>query len=150
MENPRNQEHISTLTLVQRLLWWPKNSIQQSVEFFLSYLSNGDGSTCNGRKMEKSGDPRWRQPPRSQARSGCVRRLLAMKFYGQDRPVVALLPVRHVYNSGGRNQLPRLNPDRPKNGSKRPSSGFFRFLGFSLGFWGWIITWHPKLGLYRA
>ena len=24
------------------------------------------------------------------------------------------------------------------------------FLGFSLGFWGWILTWHPKLGLYRA
>ena len=45
MESPRDQEHINTLTLVQRLLWWPENSIQQSVEFFfLSYLSNGDES----------------------------------------------------------------------------------------------------------
>ena len=44
MESPRDQEHISTLTLVQRFLWWPKNSIQQSTEFVLPYLSNGDES----------------------------------------------------------------------------------------------------------
>ena len=58
-----------------------------------------------------------------------------MKFYGQDRPVVALLPVQSVYSSGGRNQLPRLKPDRPKNGLKRPNSGFLGFEDFLLGFW---------------
>ena len=58
----------------------------------------------------------------------------AVKFYGQDRPVVAILPVRRMYSSGGRNRLPRLKPDRPKNGSKRPSSGFSGLLDFLLGF----------------
>ena len=109
------------------------------------------GSAWNGREMKKSGYPRWRLPPRSPARSGRVRLRLAVKFHCQDCPVVALLPVRRVYSVGGLNRLPRLKPDQPKNGSKRPSSGFsgFFFL-FSLGFWGWILTWHPKLGLYRA
>ena len=47
--------------------------------------------------------------------------------------VVLLLHLRRVYSSGGRNRLPRLKPDRPKNGSKRPSSGFSGFFGiFSL------------------
>ena len=44
MESPRDQEHISTLTLVQRLLWWPKNSIQQSAEFVFVVSFNGDES----------------------------------------------------------------------------------------------------------
>ena len=44
MESPRDQELISTLTLVQRLLWWPENLIQQSAGFVLSYFSNGDES----------------------------------------------------------------------------------------------------------
>ena len=66
------------------------------------------GSAWNGRKMTKSGDPRWRLPPCSPARS-------------VGRLVVALLPSRCVYSSGGRNRLPRLKSDRPKNGSKRPS-----------------------------
>ena len=44
MESPRDQEHIITLTLVQRLLWLSENLIQQSTKFFLSYLSNGDES----------------------------------------------------------------------------------------------------------
>ena len=44
MESPRDQEHISTLTLVQRLLWWPENSIQQSVEFVFVVSFNGDES----------------------------------------------------------------------------------------------------------
>ena len=57
-----------------------------------------------------------------------------MKFYGQDRSVVVLLPVQCVYSSGGRNRLPRLKPDRPKNGSKRPSSGFSCFWDFLSGF----------------
>ena len=57
-----------------------------------------------------------------------------MKFYGQDQPVVALLPFQGMYSSGGWNRLPRLKPDRPKNGSKGPSSGFSGFLDFLLGF----------------
>ena len=92
------------------------------------------GSAWNGQKMTKSGDPRWRLPPCSPARSGRIRRRLAMKFYGQDRPVVALLPVQCVYTNGGRNRLPRLKPDRPKNWSKRPSSGFSGFWDFLSGF----------------
>ena len=48
--------------------------------------------------------------------------------------VVFFLPVQSVYSSGGRNQLPRLKPDRPKNGSKRPSSGFSGFWNFLSGF----------------
>ena len=57
-----------------------------------------------------------------------------MKFYGQDRPVVALLSVQRVYSGGGRNRFPRLKPDRLKNGSKRPSSGFSSFFYFLSGF----------------
>ena len=108
------------------------------------------GSAWNGRKMTKSDDPRWRLPPCSPARSGHVRWRMAGKFHGDGRLVVALLPGRCIHSSGGRNRLPRLKPDRPENGLKRPSSGFSGFLGFSLRFWGWILTWHPKLGLYRA
>ena len=33
MESPRDQELISTITLVKTLLWWPENSIQQSANF---------------------------------------------------------------------------------------------------------------------
>ena len=36
-----------------------------------------------------------------------------------------------MYNGGGRNRLPRLKLDRPKNGSKLPSSGFWVFGVFS-------------------
>ena len=41
---------------------------------------------------------------------------------------------RRVYSSGGRNRLPRLTPDRPKNGLKRPNSGFSGFEDFLSGF----------------
>ena len=92
------------------------------------------GSAWNGRKIAISDDPRCRQLPRLPASSGSVRRRLAVKFYGQDRPVVVPLPVRPVYSSGGRNRLPRLKPNQPKNGSKRPSSGFSGFGDFLLGF----------------
>ena len=57
-----------------------------------------------------------------------------MKFYGQDRPMVALLPFQRMYSSGGRNRLPRMKPDRPKTGLKRPSSGFSGFEDFLSGF----------------
>ena len=43
--------------------------------------------------------------------------------------LVLFLHFRRMYSSGGRNRLPRLKPDRPKNGSKRPSSGFSGFFG---------------------
>ena len=74
------------------------------------------GSAWNGRKMTKSGDPRLRLPPYSPARSGRVRQRLAVKFHGGGCLVVAILPGQHVYSSGGQNRLPRLKPDRPKNG----------------------------------
>ena len=49
------------------------------------------GSAWNDRKTAKSDDPRWRLLPRSPARSGRVRRRLAVKFHGDGRLVVALL-----------------------------------------------------------
>ena len=49
------------------------------------------GSAWNGRKMTKSGDPRWRLPPCSPARSGRVRWRLAVKFHDDGRLVVVLL-----------------------------------------------------------
>ena len=59
-----------------------------------------------------------------------------MKFHGDGRLVVALLPVWRVYSGGGRNRLPRLKLEWPENGSKRPVLGP-RILGeFFLGFWG--------------
>ena len=73
------------------------------------------GSAWNGRKMEKSDDPRWRQLPSLPTRSGRIRRRLAVKFYDQDHSMVVLLPILCVYSSGDRNQLPRLKLDRPKN-----------------------------------
>ena len=54
------------------------------------------GSAWNGRKMTKSRDPRWRLPSCSPARSWRVRRRLAVKFHGDGRLVVALLPGRRV------------------------------------------------------
>ena len=47
------------------------------------------GSAWNGRKIEKSGDQRWRPSPRSPARSGHVRRQFVVKFHGRGRLVVA-------------------------------------------------------------
>ena len=92
------------------------------------------GSVWNGRKMTKSDDPRLRLPPCSPARSGRVRRRLAVKFHGDGRLVVVLLLGWRVYSSGCRNRLPRLKPDRPENGSKRPSSGFLGFWDFFYGY----------------
>ena len=86
------------------------------------------GSACNGRKIAKSGDPRWLPPPRrSPARSGCVRRRLAMKFYRKGRLAVLLLPGQRMYQGGGRKRLPRPKPVWPKNGSKRPNLGSTSF-----------------------
>ena len=93
------------------------------------------GSAWNGQKMTKSCDPRWRLQSCSPARSGGVRRRLAVKFHYDGRLVVLLLPGRRVYSGGGRNRLPRLKPDRRENGSKLPNSGFSGFFGiFSLVF----------------
>ena len=50
----------------------------------------------SGRKMVKSGDPKWRLPPCSSARSERVRLRLAVKFHGDGHLVVALLPGRRV------------------------------------------------------
>ena len=94
------------------------------------------GSDWSGRKMAKSGDSRWRLPPCSSARSGCVRRLLAVKFQGDGRLVVALLLDRRMYSGGGRNRLPRLKPEWPENGLKLPSSRSMGYGGIFLGFLG--------------
>ena len=85
------------------------------------------GSAWNGRKTAKSDDPLWRPSPRSPARSGRVRRRLAVKFHGDGRLVVALLPGRRMYQVGGRKYLPRPKPVCPKKGSKRPNSGSIGF-----------------------
>ena len=92
------------------------------------------GLAGNGRKTQKSGDPSLRPPPSSPARSRRVRRRLAGKFYRRGLLVVLLLPVRHVYSSGGRNRLPQLKPDRPENRSERPSSRFSGFWDFLSSF----------------
>ena len=55
-------------------------------------------------------------------------------FYRHLRLDVLLLHGRRVNNSGGGNRLSLLKPDRSKNGSKRPSSGFLGFLDFLSGF----------------
>ena len=91
-------------------------------------------SAWNGRKTAKSGDPRWRPPPRSQARSERVRRRFAVIFCRQGRLTLIFLPGGCECKDGIRNRLPRLKPDWPENGSKRPSSGSTglgeSFLGF--------------------
>ena len=89
------------------------------------------GSAWNGRKIAKSGDPRWSPPPCSPARSGSVRRRFAVKFHGQGRLVVALLLGWSVRQGGGWKRLPRPKPDWPKNGSKPPSSESSGFGEFS-------------------
>ena len=93
-------------------------------------------SAWNDRKMAKFGDPRWRLLSCSPARSELVRRRLAVKFHGDGRLVVALLPGWRVYSGGGRNWLPRLKLEWPENGSKRPSSRSTGFWGTFLGFLG--------------
>ena len=94
------------------------------------------GLSWNGRKMAKSGDPRWQLPPWSPARSGRVRRWLPVKFHGYGCLVVALLPGRRMCSGGGRNRLPRLKPEWPEKGSKRLSSRSTGFGGIFLGFLG--------------
>ena len=114
------------------------------------------GSVLNGRKMAKSGDPRWRLSPRSPARSGLVRRRLAVKFHGEGRLVVALLPGWCVCKGDGRNRLPRLKPEWPENGSKRPSSGprflrnFSRVLKLKMSVLRLGFYLARKTRLYRA
>ena len=78
------------------------------------------GSAWSGQKMQKNGDPRWRSPSHSSARSGRVRRRFAVKFLFQDRLTLLLLPGQHVCKVGGRSRLPRLKLEQPENGSKRP------------------------------
>ena len=89
------------------------------------------GSTWNGRKMKKTGDLRWPPPPRSPAQFGRVRRRLAMKFGRRGHLTLPFLPGQLVCKGGGRNRLPRPNPDWPEKGSKRPSSKSSGFGEFS-------------------
>ena len=56
----------------------------------------------NGRKSQNSCEKSVQPPSGSQARSRCVRRRLAVKFYSRHRPAVAHLVVRHVYSNSGR------------------------------------------------
>ena len=69
------------------------------------------GSAWNGRKKKKIGDPPWRPPLRSPARSGRVRRRLAVKFGRQGHLALLFLLGRRVCKVGCRNRLPRPKPD---------------------------------------
>ena len=89
------------------------------------------GSAWNGRKIAKSGDPRWLLSPRLPTRSGRVRRRLAVKFHGDGRLVVARLLGWCMCKGDGQSRLPRPKPDWPENGSKRPSLESFGFGEFS-------------------
>ena len=91
------------------------------------------GSAWNGRKTKKTDDPSWR-PPLSPARSGHVRRRLAVKLGRKGFLVVALLPGWRVHQGGGRKHLPWTKPIWSENGSKRPSSGSIGFGEFFIGF----------------
>ena len=93
------------------------------------------GSAWNDRKTKKIGDPLWRPPPRSTARSGCVRWRLAVKFGRQGRLALIFLPGWRMCKGGGRNSIPRTKPDWPENRSKRPSSGSTVLGSFFPGFW---------------
>ena len=73
--------------------------------------------------MKTIGDPPWWLPPHSSARSERVRPRFAVIFGRKGRLTLIFLPGRCVCKVGGQNRLPRLKPDWPKNGSKRPSSG---------------------------
>ena len=53
-------------------------------------------------KIKKSGDKTVQQPSGSPVRSQRVRWWLAVKFYGQHRPVVVHLMVLCVYSNSGR------------------------------------------------
>ena len=76
-----------------------------------------NGLAWNGRKTKKIGDPPWRSPPRSPARSGRVRRRLTVKFGRQGHLALLFLPGQRVCKGGGQNRLPRPKPDWPENGS---------------------------------
>ena len=122
-------DRICFCRIFQTLMNLEKKTMEMSLEG-PKMVERRYGLALNCRKTQKSGDPSWRPPPPSLARSGRVQRLLAGKFYRRGRLVVLLLPVHCMYSSGGRNRLPRLKPDRPKNGSKRPSSRFSSFWDF--------------------
>ena len=70
----------------------------------------------NGRKSKKSGDKTVQQPSGSPARSRCVRRRLAVKFYSRHRPVVEHLMVWCVYSKSGWWRLVWFNLPRRVNG----------------------------------
>ena len=54
-ESPRDQEHSSTLTLVQQLLWWPKTRSNRWSNLFSPYLSNVEESAKNDHGNEFKG-----------------------------------------------------------------------------------------------
>ena len=104
-----------------------KRTTRMSLEG-LKMLGGRYGSALSGRKMQKTSEPRWRPLPPLPARSERFRRRLAENFYRKLRLVAVLLHGRRVRKVGGRIRLPRLKPERPENGSKRPSS-VFKVLG---------------------
>ena len=57
-----------------------------------------------------------------------------MIFGLQGRLTLLFLPGRRVCKDGGQNSLPRLKPDWPENGSKRPNSGSMGLGEFFSGF----------------
>ena len=126
-------DRICFCCIFQTVMNLEKRTIEMSSEG-PKILGERYGSAWNGRKMKKSGDPRWRLPPCSPARSRPVRPRVVVKFHGDGRLVVVLLPGWRVYSGGGWNRLPQLKPDPLENGSKRPSSGFSGICDFLSGF----------------
>ena len=108
------------------------------------------GSTWNVQKTKKTGDP---PVAAAAAFAGPIREhpaAVGSEIWPKRSPHLAFLPGRRVCKDGGRNRLPRLKPDWPKNGSKRPNSGSTGLGEFFSGFGIRYPLWHSKLGLYRA
>ena len=78
------------------------------------------GLAWNGRKIAKSGDPRWPPLPRLPARFGRVRRRFIVKFHGQGRLVVCSYLGGACNKGVARNTSHGKNPIGLKMGRKDP------------------------------
>ena len=58
MESPRDQKLINTIILVQHLLWWPENSIQQSANFIFCHIFQTVKNLQIGTTEMSSGGPK--------------------------------------------------------------------------------------------
>ena len=132
-----------------------KTRSSSRLNLFLPYLSNIDesGEKDHGNEFRGSkncGREVWvglEWPKNYKIRRPMAAAAVVFAGLIQARPVAAgreilrprssgggAPPCPELYSSGGWNRLPRLKPDRPKNGSKRPNSGFSGFWDFLSGF----------------